>query len=50
MPLELLRRLDTYAEQLRAEQPGLNIRRVDVVRVLLIRALDDIDKSSPKKA
>ncbi|MCC6526088.1 MAG: hypothetical protein IT373_25800 [Polyangiaceae bacterium] len=44
LPTALLERLDGYAERLRAEQPGITITRADVVRLLLTRALDEVDK------
>ena len=44
---ELRARIDKYAERLRREQPGPEWNRSDVVRLLLARALDDVDP--PKK-
>jgi hypothetical protein len=41
---ELLKRIDAYAKQLEQETPGLKLARVDAVRVLLLRALGEIDK------
>jgi hypothetical protein len=35
-----------YAARLRGEQPGLNITRADVVRLLLTRALDEAGVAS----
>ena len=43
LPTSLLDRLDAYAARLRAEQPGIAISRADVVRLLLSRALDELD-------
>ena len=42
-PEALLRRLDRHAEQLRREQPGVEITRSDVIRLLLGRALDAVE-------
>lgn len=39
----LLARLDRYAERMRSEQKGLSVTRADVVRLLLTRALDDLE-------
>jgi len=46
-PLTLIDRIDRHVERLRAEQPGVKVDRSDVVRLLLIRGLDDVE---PKKA
>lgn len=43
LPVSLLGRLDHHVEHLRAEQPGMNITRADVVRLLLTRALDELE-------
>jgi hypothetical protein len=42
LPKSLLARLDRYAERMRGEQKGLTVTRADVVRMLLMRALDDL--------
>ncbi|MEY4550654.1 MAG: hypothetical protein RL685_6849 [Pseudomonadota bacterium] len=47
LPTELLARLDAYAARLRFEQPGVNVTRADAVRLLLTRALDEIEKTAP---
>lgn len=39
-PISLIERLDEQVERLREEQPGLKIDRSDVVRMLLLRALE----------
>ena len=44
LPLSLLDRLDRYAERVSREQKGLSVTRADVVRLLLIRALDELEK------
>jgi hypothetical protein len=41
------RRLDAYAERMRAELPGARFARAEAVRVLLSRALDGVERSSP---
>jgi hypothetical protein len=40
LPAALVRRVDRFAEQLRAEIPGTRFARSEAVRVLLTRALD----------
>jgi hypothetical protein len=40
---ELLKRVDSYAERLERETPGLKLARVDVVRILLVRGLSQIE-------
>lgn len=40
LPVDLITRLDKYAEQMKAEQPGLQVTRADALRVLLTDALD----------
>jgi Arc/MetJ-type ribon-helix-helix transcriptional regulator len=39
MPEDLLTALDRYTERMRAEQPGINLSRSDVIRFLLSKAL-----------
>lgn len=46
----LLERLDSYAERLRREQPGMTVSRSDVVRLLLTRALDGSDVAPGDKS
>ena len=52
LPEGLLARVDAYAEQLKAERPGLPATRADAVRVLLTLALDQVEggrrKPTPK--
>jgi hypothetical protein len=43
LPLDLLKRIDRHAERMRDLQPGVNVTRTDVVRMLLTRALDHMD-------
>lgn len=43
LPLELVERLDRYQDRMQAEHPALGIKRADVVRVLLTRALDEAE-------
>ena len=48
---ELIKRIDGYAHSLEKERPGLKVARVDAVRVLLLRALGEVEaaEASPKK-
>lgn len=39
LPIDLVRRLDRYADELRAVTPGVNITRTDAARAILTRAL-----------
>jgi hypothetical protein len=48
LPDALLARLDRHAERLSKQHPGLEFTRVDVVRTLLTRALDDIEAGERK--
>jgi predicted DNA-binding protein len=48
LPAELLARLDRHAERLRQQHAGMTVTRADVVRMLLTRALNDVEKESPK--
>ncbi len=41
---ELLKRIDAYAKQLEDEKPGLKLARADAVRVLLLRALAQVEE------
>src|SRR5262245_10281892 len=50
LPTELLERLDAYVARLRAEQPGVTFSRADVVRLLLTRGLDEIEKAAPLRS
>jgi predicted DNA-binding protein len=50
LPVSLLERLDAYADRLRAEQPGINITRADVVRLLLSRALSEVEAAAPRQS
>jgi predicted DNA-binding protein len=47
LPDELLKRLDKYAERL-SEADGMAYTRTDVVRKLLTRALNDVEKDDAK--
>jgi len=38
-----LARIDRFAEHLAAEQPGLKLTRSDAMRVLIYRALDQLE-------
>jgi hypothetical protein len=46
LPLQLLDRIDRHGARLREEQPGITITRADVVRLLLTRALDDVESQT----
>jgi hypothetical protein len=39
LPTDLIRRLDAYAEELRAITPGVSITRTDAARAILTNAL-----------
>lgn len=43
LPATLLERLDRHAERLRVVHPGMTVTRADVVRMLLTRALDELE-------
>ena len=49
LPDSLIERLERFAEQMRAEQPGVAVSRTDVVRLLLTRAVEDVDGSAKKR-
>jgi hypothetical protein len=46
---DLVKRLDRYAKQMEREMPGFKVSRADAVRLLLIRALDNVDAERGKK-
>lgn len=50
IPAELLDRLDRLAEVWRAERPGFRTTRSDVLRVLLLEALDRAEANGGKGA
>ncbi len=39
----LLKRIDAYAKRLEQATPGLKLARVDAVRVLLLRGLEEVE-------
>ena len=41
---ELLKRIDAYAKRLEEATPGLKLARVDAVRVLLLKGLEEVEK------
>jgi metal-responsive CopG/Arc/MetJ family transcriptional regulator len=45
MPEDLVTALDRYLERLRTEQPGTNLSRSDVIRLLLYRALKSMEEA-----
>jgi len=49
LPLELVDRLDAFAERMKNESPGLRVTRADAARLLLTRALDAQDRAGPRK-
>lgn len=44
LPVALVKRLDAHVQKLKKEQPGLDVTRADVVRMLLTRQLDREEK------
>ncbi len=44
---ELLKRIDAYVKRLQDETPGLKLARADAVRVLLLRALAQVEEPQP---
>ena len=48
-PKALIERIDRHTELLREERPGMTVSRADVVRILLIEALDRRENVSSKK-
>jgi len=44
LPGELVRRLDAHAERMRRAEPGRTATRADALRVLLERALADVER------
>jgi hypothetical protein len=49
LPQGLVDRVDAYAERLRDEQPGPAWKRSDVVRMLITRALDQVEKPKGRR-
>lgn len=49
LPKGLLERLDRHADRLAKQHPGLEFTRVDAVRTLLTRALDEIETTENKR-
>lgn len=48
LPESLLKRLDRHAERLSQEHPGLTFTRVDALRTLLTRALDEVEAATKR--
>ena len=46
LPVELVGRLDAFAERIQNESPGLRVTRADAARLLLTRALDEAEKKA----
>jgi hypothetical protein len=49
LPKSLIKRLDDYAAPLEKEQAGMKVTRTDAVRVLLTRALDDVEPQKSRR-
>ena len=49
LPVDLVRRLDAYADDLRAVTPGVNVTRTDAARAILTRALDHLTPPRPTR-
>jgi len=49
MPEDLVTALDRHLERLRAEQPGTNLSRSDVIRLLLYRALRAMEEAESER-
>jgi hypothetical protein len=47
LPESLIKRIDAHAKRMETENPGLEFTRVDAVRSLLTRALDQIEATLP---
>lgn len=50
LPVDLVRRLDEYADELRAVTPGVNVTRTDAARAILTRALSGSKPKKPARA
>ena len=46
---ELLKRIDAYVKQLEQETPGMKSTRAEAVRVLLLRALNEVERERKHK-
>lgn len=46
---ELMERLHRFAARLRSEQPGLTVKLSDVIRILLGKGLDVVEKQTAKR-
>jgi hypothetical protein len=49
LPIDLVRRLDRYVDELRAVTPGVNVTRTDAARAILTRALAASKPSKPAR-
>ena len=49
LPGSLVGRLDAYGERMRREMPGPAWKRSDIVRLLLVRALDEVEPAKKGK-
>lgn len=49
LPKSMVERIDAHAARMTATHPGLEFVRVDAVRSLLARALDDVEAEPEKR-
>jgi hypothetical protein len=49
LPASLVERLDRHAELMSKSQPGMTFTRADVVRVLLVKALDRTEEKGARR-
>ena len=49
LPEILLERLDRHAERMSKDHPGLEFTRVDALRTLLTRALDEVEATDKRR-
>lgn len=49
LPIDLLDRLDAHAARMREELPGAKFKRAEVVRVLLTKALDGVERKRGRR-
>ena len=48
LPQDMLDRVDAFTERMQRELPGSFVRRAEAVRMLLIRGLNEFDKTTSK--
>ena len=49
LPLDLIKRLDDYAAQLKSSTPGINVTRTDAARAILTRGLSELSAAKKRK-